>query len=68
MSIVGGVRYHGGHHLLLFEDLHGTHDIPHMYHNICHGTQITKDDFPYGTEHPPQYTCIIISAHGTEYP
>ena len=26
--------------------LHGTHDIPHMYHDIPHGTQISKDDIP----------------------
>ena len=33
------------------EHPHGTHDIAHMYHDIPHGTQITKDDIPHGTEH-----------------
>ena len=42
MSTVGGVQYHGGKNLLLFEypmvlnTPYGTHDIPH-------GTQISKD-------------------------
>ena len=53
---------------------------PHMYHDIPHGTQISKDDIPHGTEHPhgthdipPRAswyppTCIMISPHGTEHP
>ena len=40
MSTVEGVQYRGGKSLLLFEyptvlnTLHGTHDIPHMHHDI----------------------------------
>ena len=49
-------EYHGvfgimGGNLLLFEyptvlNTHSTHDIPHMYHDIPKGTQITKDAIP----------------------
>ena len=52
MSTVEGVQYRGGKSLLLFEyptvlnTPHGTHDIPHMYHDISHGTQISKDGIP----------------------
>ena len=44
---------------------HGTHDIPHMHHDIPHGTEhphSTQDnphsthDIPHGTEHPPWYS------------
>ena len=45
----------GGGGLLLFEYPHGTeHDISMciMYNDIPHGTQITKDGIPHGTEHP----------------
>ena len=51
----GGCSVPWGENLLLFEyptvlnTLHGTHDIPHMYHDIPQGTQISKDGIP------PQY-------------
>ena len=57
--------------LLLFEypmvlnTLHGTHDIPHMYHYIPHGTKITKDGIPHTTEHPHSTHDIL---HGTKHP
>ena len=28
----------------------------HMYHDIPHGTQITKDGIPHGTEYPSRYS------------
>ena len=45
-------EYRGGKNLLLFEypmvlnARHGTYDIPHIYHDIPHGTQISKDGIP----------------------
>ena len=56
LSTVGDVQYWGYHeyrggcsvpwgNILLFE-YRGTHDIPHMYHDIPHGTQIPKDGIP----------------------
>ena len=29
---------------------------PHMYHDIPHGTQISKDGIPHGTEHPLRFS------------
>ena len=70
MMHVGGYHeYRGGVQYVPWEDTifcylstptvlntpHGSHDIPHMY-NIPHGTQITKDDVPHGTEHLLQYS------------
>ena len=61
--------------------LHGTHDIPHVHHDIPHSTehptvlQITPHgthDIPHGTEHPhgtqdiPHIYRDI--PHGTEHP
>ena len=42
-----------------------------MYHDIPHGTQITKDDIPYHTEHPHSthdipHICYDIP-HSTEH-
>ena len=65
----GGCSVPWGKSLLLFEyptvlntptvlmiSHHGTHDIPHMYHDIPHGTQISKDGIPHGTHDiPPWY-------------
>ena len=62
MSTVEGVQYRGGKSLLLFEypTVLNTPTVlmisPHMYHDIPHGTQISKDDIPHGTEHPPWYS------------
>ena len=62
MSTVEGVQYHGGKSLLLFEYpmVLNTPTVlmisPHIYHDIPHGTQISKDDIPHGTEHPPRYS------------
>ena len=48
----GGRSVPWGENLLLFEcptvlnTPQGTHDIPHMYHDIPHGTQISKDGIP----------------------
>ena len=61
MSTVEGVQYREGKKSFVIwvphgtEHPHGTHDIPYMYHDILHGTQISKDGIPHGTEHPPQY-------------
>ena len=69
-SVLGGVQYHG-ENLLLFEypmvlnTLHGTQDIPHMYHDIPHGTKITKDGISHTTEHPHSTHDIL---HGTKHP
>ena len=52
MSTMEGVQYRGGKNLLLFEypkvlnTPHGTQDIPHIYHDIPHGTE-----HPQGTEY-----------------
>ena len=56
MSILWGCSVLWVCNLLLLEYLHGT-EHPHDYHDIPHGTQITKDimNFPHGTEHPPRY-------------
>ena len=51
MSTVEGVQYHGGYHILLLEYFHCACYIAHMYHAFPHGTQITNDDIPHGTEH-----------------
>ena len=45
MSTVEGVQYRGGKIFCYLSTPHGTHDIPHMYHDILHGT-----------EHPPRYS------------
>ena len=60
----GDVQYRGGYHdarggyheyrggkSLLFEYPSVLMISPHMYHDIPHGTQISKDGIPYGTEH-----------------
>ena len=42
-----------------------------MYHDIPHGTQISKDGIPHGTEHPhgTQDNPLHLSyPHGTEHP
>ena len=50
----------GGYYHLLYENLHGTEHptvrmiSPHMYHDVPHGTQITKDDIPHSTEQSPR--------------
>ena len=44
---------------------HGTHDITHMYHDIPHGTQISKDGIPHNTEHPHG---TQGNPHGTHHP
>ena len=42
---LGGVPYHGGTQITKdlspcsTEHLHGTHDVPHIYHVIPHGTE-----------------------------
>ena len=41
VSIPGGVQFRGGTQITKDNILHGTHDIPHVYH-----------EFPHGTEHP----------------
>ena len=78
MSTVEGVQYCGGKSLLSFE--HSTvlntptvlKISPHMHHDIPHGTQISKDGIPHGTEHPhgthdiPHMHHDI--PHGTEHP
>ena len=59
MSTVEGVQYRGGKSLLLFEypTVLNTPTVlmisptvlmisPHIYHDIPHGTQISKDDIP----------------------
>ena len=51
MSTVEGVQYRGGKNLLLFE-YPTVLDTPHGTHDIPHGTQISKDGIPHGTEHP----------------
>ena len=54
----GGCSVPWGKNLLLFEysTVLNTPTVlmisPHMYHDIPHGTQISKDGIPYGTEHP----------------
>ena len=64
MSTVEGVQYRGGcsvpwgENLLLFEypRVLNTPMVlmisSHMYHDIPHSTQISKDGIPHGTEHP----------------
>ena len=41
--------------------LHGTHDIPHVHHDIPHSTE-----HPHGTQDNPHGTHDI--PHGTEHP
>ena len=59
----GGVQYHGGKNVLLFEypTVLNTPMVlmisPQIYYDIPHGTQISKDGIPHGTEHP---MCIMI--------
>ena len=51
---------------------HGTQDIPHIYHDIPHGTEhptVLKiylhgtHDIPHGTEHPT----VLNTPHGTAH-
>ena len=62
MSTVEGVQYRGGYHPLKFEypTVLNTPTVlmisPHKHHDIPHGTQISKDGIPHGTEHPPRYS------------
>ena len=58
MSTVEGVQYHGGN-LLLFEYPTILMISPHIYHDVPHGTQISKDGIPHGTHDIP---------HSTEHP
>ena len=72
----GGVQYRGVLKLLqilptVLNTLHGTHNIPHMHHDIPHGTEHTPrysryphiyHDIPHGTEHTPRYSRY---PHGT---
>ena len=70
MSTVEGVQYRVGENLLLFEypTVLNTPTVlmisPNMYNDIPHGTQISKDGIPHGTEHPTvlmiSSTCIMI--------
>ena len=46
LSTVEGVQYREGKNLLLFEYPTVLMISPHMYHDIPHGTQISKDDIP----------------------
>ena len=61
MSTVEGVQYRGGKSQLLFEYpmVLNTPMVlmisPHRHHDIPHGTKISKDGIPHGTEHPPRY-------------
>ena len=58
--------------------LHGTQDIPHIYHDIPHGTEHPSrysrypphgtHDIPHGTEHPPQYCTHIIQGGYCYFP
>ena len=75
MSTMEGVQYRGGKSLLLFEypTVLNTPTVlmisPHMYHDIPHGTQISKDDIPTVLNTP---TVLMISPtvlnipHGTQ--
>ena len=67
LSTVGGVQYRGGYHDKCggYLEYRGGCSVPwgmvlmispHMYHDIPHGTQISKDGIPHGTEHPPRYS------------
>ena len=56
MSTAEGVQYRGGKSQLLFEYPTVLMISPHMHHDIPHGTQISKDGIPHGTEHPPRYS------------
>ena len=62
MSTVEGVQYRGGKSQLLFEyptvlnTPHGTHDIPHMHHDIPTVLKFQRMVSPHGTEHPPRYS------------
>ena len=51
---------------------HGPQDIPHMNHDIPHGTQITKDNNPHGPEHPlsppPPHVTHDIPPRASWYP
>ena len=60
MSIVGGVQYRGGYHLLLFEyrgetSWHRWRDIMSTVEGVQYsgGTQITEDFSPHGTQDIP---------------
>ena len=55
MSTVEGVQYRGGKSQLLFEYLMVL-NIPTVLMISPHGTQISKDGIPHGTEHPPWYS------------
>ena len=55
----GGVQYRGYSNNKRFPPMvlntaYGTHDIPHVHHNIPHGTEHPHGtlDIPHGTEHP----------------
>ena len=72
MSTVEGVQYRGGEVFcyLRLNTLHGTHDIPHMHHDIpprysnfkgwhpptVLSTPHGTHDILHGTEHPPRYS------------
>ena len=59
ITLGGYLEYRGGKIFCylstptVLNTLLGTHDIPRMYHDIPHGTQITKDDIPHGTHAIP---------------
>ena len=66
---------------MVLNTLHDTHDIPHLHHDIPHGTEHpngTQDiphiyhDIHHGTEHPHGTQDIPHSTHdiphGTEHP
>ena len=55
MSTVEGVQYRGGKSLLLFE-YPMVLNTPTVLMISPHGTQISKDGIPHGTEHPPRYS------------
>ena len=55
MSTMDGVQYRGGKSLLLFE-YPTVLNTPTVLMISPHGTQISKDDIPHGTEHPPRYS------------
>ena len=58
----GGCSVLWGESLLLFEypTVLNTPTVlmisPHVHHDIPHGTQISKDGIPHGTEHPSRYS------------
>ena len=65
----GGYSVPWGENLLLFEyptvliTPHSTHDILHMYHDIPHGTQISKDGIPPIVLNTPHGTHDIPHVH-----